>query len=1716
MGVSIDRFLDEDRKKGTTLTSRMLDPVPPRPTAQETLTGRLLDGEDTTARLGLSVQRGQATDPDHAARVLRLSDRTGLASDLVDRNVDAIETEARRGDFDPHKFQASSPIVAGWLAEHPNNAAIAKDDYSRLNYLERQFRYIKNQFTAGRSTIALQEIGERAMLGTATPADRRRQAELERDLDRTSQDFGITGFFEGIPGAIANQLPIFAQTLKGKAEGAVVGGGALALGGAATGATTALIAGQAGPQIAAPEEVVTVPAAALAGAIAAGRSGAVLGWRWGAAVQAARMEGSLAYLEYEKARDADGQPLDRKTALGAAAITGIINGGLEMLGFESMLKTVPGLRALGRGELKRALVSQTMRGAFTRYARSVGEAMLTEGATEFMQDVVKNSVGELSAMIQDGSIKSLSTGAILDRIFSDEHMREAIADARAGAQAGGGTAAGFGAGSLTADVERARRATETSKVFTAIGDATKDSKLRERIPEKLQEVVERLTKDGPAETVYMPAETWNSYWQGKNLDPAAVAGMVLGNRDSYDEAQRTGADIPIPTAIYAAQLAGTEHNAFLAKELRATPNEMNAREAAELMQRLDAEETADLHKVIGEAPTEETQIQPLFPDPAAVGMTEQQASEYRAAIQDARQTAENEQAGKIIARTEREQSAVFKAERVAVRNEVAQEVNQDRDAVAMSVLSSGTLPDGSALPEGLTPIKLSRDALSEYAGQYPDLLPRLKTFGVYAKEGGVHPDEAAALLGYGSGDELIRAMLEVTEPADVRIDRITDERMSAAPEVGLLRPEEIPVEARKAVHSEQRAALLRKELEHLASNNLSALKGLIRKVTRRIPLVSEVREEAERIIDAKKVRDINPHLYLRAEQRAARQAVNALLRGDIELAFDEKQRELFNHELYRASTRARQEISGIVDHMARFRKTSIREQLAKAGGDYLAQVEAILERFDFAKSVSLRTIDRRLSLREFVEQQRQQGTDPLIPERLLNEAYRTHYRELTLSDLRGVYDGVRSIEHLAGLKNRLLASARARELDQARTEIVTTIGDSHSLKRSPDELAPSLRQRFVSTTLKGIAQHTRMEFLFDFLDGYKPVGPVWEYFFKPFVEAENAENETHRQNAAAFKSIFGAYSRLERMNWTKRRFIPEAATEFITGNLTKANILSIALNWGNAYNRDALMRGYGWSVAQIDKILDTLDERDWKTVQGIWDHIETYWPQIEQLEKDLTGVAPEKVQAAPVPTKFGELRGGYYPVIFDRDLSTKQAALDEKSSVQEMFGGGWARAMTRHGHTIERTDTGGKPIRLELSGLTDHLGAVAHDLAYRRAVIDVYRLLHDEEIQSAIEAAAGRDMYRQLNPWLGAIAGDRQKEFATEAEKLLSRARMGTTVVGLGLKVTSAVMQTLGYMLTVNELGAKYALAGLRDAYKDPRRIARQWDFITERSQMMRDRLTSYDRDVRDYARKPDLMPHDAAWFVFVGYLDLATSIPTWLGAYRKAMDGVLEGVAKGNETAAVDYADKVVRETQAAGGAKDLATVQRGSELRRLFTMFYSSMSILFNQFERSRQRFLLDKDVPRLLGTLTLVWLAPAIIEGLIRGQGPDDDEPEDWAWWVLKKELAYPFSTAVIVRDLASGLENALTSGRKDYSGSPVFEAIESAYGAAIAVKRGLSEDEEVTRSNIRDLVQTVGYFAKLPTSQLWKSGEYFHDWWTGEEDPGSVLEGLYRGLIAGKPR
>jgi hypothetical protein len=1902
---------------------------------------------DEAAKLQNSMQRGATKDPEVAARVLQLQKETGMAPDFIERNLQGIEDEKKKNTFDPVKFQQTAPITSSWLSEDPNHVAVANEDFSNLNYLERQWNYITSQFHAGRLQNELSDIGESAFVGTITPEQRARQAEIQNELAKQS-DYGITGFAAQVPGVVANALPMFGKTFVGKAEAAGVG----AVAGAGLGAVEGLAGG--------PAAEVTVPAAALAqGAVGAG-----LGWRYGSAVAMARMQTGLSYLDFEKIKDENGNAIDSTTAKGAAAIVGVGQGLLEFIPFEAALSKVPGLNGITAKGVQKLLESPTTRQAFLGYAKHVGEITAISGVSNFFQEYMKDAATQVLEM--QASDKPLSTGAVMDRLFNSEILNKSLTAGKQGLQVGLGLGVATGAPELQQNLNQVREAEATKQVFTNLGEGIKNSKLNERAPEKTEELVSRLTKDTPSENVYIPVDAWTSYWQDKKVDPADVAAEILGDSKSYDEAQRTGQDLQIPTAKYATKIAPTQHNSFFVNELKTSPEQMNAREASEFVQKLDREDlsatlkdqspeelsakkvhedvvtqlkstgmtdsTAEqygqlyssafktLGKRSGEDPfqlydqyglkitrpelgalaTEDTQVfeqgarildfqkaldekknaqidsetltaevlsdkmekagvtkemvsdgtwkerlseyeasrdqqiqqsvdetthesldghlerltsevdtlkpnesgadrnrfleikkevealeakfeptqfaqggeggargqieigpnrqmninllkgadlstflhesghfylevlgdlatkkdanellkadfqtildhlgvkdrseigtdqhenfarsfeaylmegkaptpelrtafsrfrawmvsiykqlknlnvkltdpvrkvfdrllaseeeinaaeknssmQPLFSDPKAFGMSEAEAARYTKAIQEARVSAEDHLSQKLVDEVQREKTKVYKEAKVKIKDQVSQEVNADPLYIALSILQKGVLPNGDPLPEGLHPIKLSKEALlQDYDKNFLNKLP--KPF-IYAAKGGVHPDQVAGLFGFHSGDEMLSQMINA-EKRETKIDRLVGEKLTER--FGDMRVDgRIHEEALTAIHNDQRSELLRKELEYLTSENLAAFKGLVKKVSRPIPTLESVRSQAELTIGGKRFRDLSPISYERAGARAGKEAVDLLLKGDVEGAFEAKQRELLNNELYRAASNAKDSVEKMTDYFSKFDSTDVRAKLGKAGEDYLDQIDGILERYDFKKSTSLKAIDKRKDLLSWVISQKKQGYELDLPEKLLNEAYRQHYKDTTVDELTGVRDSVQSIEHLASLKFKLLKNQEFKDFNEAKAAVLASISAHHDLtKETMEPIAPNLKERLVKGGSGVVALHARPEFIFRHLDGLKELGAAWKNMFDPMNEAEAKENELHHKSAEAIKEIFSAYSGQETgLFGFKKTYVPEVGQSF-----TKRNMLSVALNLGNAYNKEALMRGYKWSESQVQAIVKHLDERDWKVVQKILDHIDSYWPQIEAMEKRLNGIAPEKVAAESFKTPLGsEMRGGYYPILFDHNRSEKQFQLDARSDVQDLMGGNFARAMTKKGHTEARNDTGGKPLSLELSGVEKHLGQVIHDLSFREAVIDVNKFLKDKDIREAIQKAAGQDMYRQLNPWLVDIAGDRPRDPMNYIERLIGKARSGVTIVNLGFKVTSALVHTSNYLFAVKEVGPVYSLKGIAETLLKPWNLKETFEFATSRSDLMKERLTLNERDIRDQARASNLSggsgaksvldhyvkPIQDVAFIPMGLMDLGTTLPIWFSGYRKAMEGQVDGIKLGNEIDAVKYADGLVRRTKGSGSTKDLSGVQRGPEVTKLMTMFYSPASVIFNQFLEAGQSYRLEKNIPKLVGTMGMIWFLPAIMQQVARGRTPNlqDADASEWLSWLAKTELLYPAESVVLM--------------------------------------------------------------------------------------------------------
>lgn len=234
------------------------------------------------ARLRQARRLSQATPPDSASRIMRLQLQTGLPRELIAQRLDEVESLASQDAFDPVAYRQKAPIVASWMSENPDHAALAKDDLEQLGRIEGYFTALNRGVQRGRQLGETSTIGQRQRedLGYLAPADSVRLSELEKELARDlhGRNFMQDVLYNG--GEFVGQMVDMAPEVAGYGlTGATVGAAIGAIGG---------------------------PAAPITSSVGAGIGGTV-GVAYGTVVTTFRMEGGLAYRELSKIRGPNGE-----------------------------------------------------------------------------------------------------------------------------------------------------------------------------------------------------------------------------------------------------------------------------------------------------------------------------------------------------------------------------------------------------------------------------------------------------------------------------------------------------------------------------------------------------------------------------------------------------------------------------------------------------------------------------------------------------------------------------------------------------------------------------------------------------------------------------------------------------------------------------------------------------------------------------------------------------------------------------------------------------------------------------------------------------------------------------------------------------------------------------------------------------------------------------------------------------------------------------------------------------------------------------------------------------------------------------------------------------------------------------------------------------------------------------------------------------------------
>lgn len=587
--------------------------------------------------------------------------------------------------------------------------------------------------------------------------------------------------------------------------------------------------------------------------------------------------------------------------------------------------------------------------------------------------------------------------------------------------------------------------------------------------------------------------------------------------------------------------------------------------------------------------------------------------------------------------------------------------------------------------------------------------------------------------------------------------------------------------------------------------------------------------------------------------------------------------------------------------------------------------------------------------------------------------------------------------------------------------------------------------------------------IFQRMDGYigktgkNVTGLAIKTLYDPVMRATNEEIKLQAEFAAGLKDAFGAYTGEELDDIRNKRIY-----RFGNRLLTKEQIMCMALTAGteSGYKRvlDNEPVGQEFKSLQIrervvadlfNDVLKELDKRDWATITKVWNLMGAHYEDESGVKERTTGIPLGKLahRSFSVTGKDGntyQLRGGYYPVVYDSDQSVRTSDLEEMDTLKSMAPG-VARMGQGKGFTKSRATTvTDRPLSLSFDVIGNKGGEMMHYIASRETALDVNRIINDRKFTKAIVDSMGMEEYKALRDWASDI-WQAPKSGQEWYEKLARKVRTNTTMAVLGLRTSTALLNVSNAPLMMMYCGVDNFISAFKDFWAHPeanwRLVNSLSPFMAQRSERMdtnlREAMESQNKNIHALTLPQKIMKNG---FKIIGFTDNMFAFPLWYSEYRKTLNQEIQ-LGHDNETAqrnAIAAGDRAVVRVIGSGEMKDLSKAQKGGEITKALTMFYTFQNALYNMVANKYyaglqaaekagytgwRRYANLKFMTPMAHYLLLGVMVNSAIEMGIRGAmdalaGGDDKEKKDAAYWLRKfsqTSMDNQAATIPILRDI-----------------------------------------------------------------------------------------------------
>lgn len=1059
-----------------------------------------------------------------------------------------------------------------------------------------------------------------------------------------------------------------------------------------------------------------------------------------------------------------------------------------------------------------------------------------------------------------------------------------------------------------------------------------------------------------------------------------------------------------------------------------------------------------------------------------------------------------------------------KTERDTIKAEITKQVEAQPIEQARKWLKTGEMKDAEGNDvKAEKGFKLnSQDLKTLYPDGKLDNPDLAKLRGLTSPEG-LHPDLIAEMFGFSSGDRLVRELANEPDAKD-KINAATDQRMLEQ-HGELTTPEAIARTAEELIHNDARARFMATGLKILAKSAIPVRQ-----------LVKGAIEAAEAAVARKKVKDLSYKQYAAAESRSNKEAIK-LAPKDPEGAVKAQRAALLNNRLVKATMDAQDDMRRAVTYFKRFDKESVRKSMP---GQFIEQIDALLDRFDFRQNPSL--VNRpKESLLNWANGLREAGYEPQIADWLNEFTQPTHYKDLSVEQMRGLYDTVRSIEATAKSMREVMRAGKMVSLDSAVNDLVAKM-DERGEKFTKDELINppvakvdgiwksvthwmGVKLRMVDTDLMP------QEYKTNRYDMQQLDGPFREMLLNPMFEASYRKVDMTKavsDAAAKVGEVLGPEWQKQMFDLVDNQTLPDPRLSEpgkpVMMKLTRAKLLGMMRHLGNESNFDKLTKGYGWNPNDVWRfVMKNATQKDWLATQAHWDSFDPLWKQTEEMVRRIGGVAPPKIPAREFDTPFGKMRGGYSPIDYDpisSKLSVNKGEFDLGPG-EKVGGNILYRATTTSNSSLNNRVQGYTDyVNLDIHSADSRIRDTIHDLAYREALLDVAKITDHPDFREKFMLTYGKEEYQALKTWMKDIRDmylidPRNRGF----ENAMQYARQGVVMTGIAYRVStvikhgsSAALKSLGYLGSGE--GAKYFAA--RVTRMASGHLQEDIAGAKEKFAEIRTRMLQMDRDYRvhnrsmyepeDWRAKNDRFGH-----AMVAWSDALSAIPTAWAAYDLAKtSGIPEsmgGTGKPlSEAQAVAYANSTVRQAHGTALESARSNFMQAKGAKGLFGTIYGFMNNTYGQtrdmFSKAFTRGNFNNN-PALVARAMATVIMPAVIAHWVSHGGPDDSKDESWYGWVLKAIGGEVGAMVPFVRDATA----MLTWEHTDNAVAPlrlVSDAIKSG--------KDIGKEAQGQQSKIiQDMANTIGEWAHIGgLGQAGKSLQYLRDVQNGKQNPQSAAD------------